>query len=207
MGLEIARTPTVGSLSAPSIRIYSTHTLIPRPSIMDAHTTLTYGDDKTLTKIDTVISDARPARDANKLSIDSHGFTLEPQRTNLKTHEFFDKKTGIVERVYYTEMKRAIKKATGCDEVEILEHIVRDAGAADPRGKKNPFAGGGNGINGYAGVVHTDFRADRAHELARSKGSGLLDQRRFMIVNTWRNISDEHLIYNNTLALCDATTV
>ena len=120
---------------------------------MDAHTTLTYGDDKTLTKIDTVISDARPARDANKLSIDSHGFTLEPQRTNLKTHEFFDKKTGIVERVYYTEMKRAIKKATGCDEVEILEHIVRDAGAADPRGKKNPFAGA-VGINGCRRRTH-----------------------------------------------------
>ena len=28
-----------------------------------------------------------------------------------------------------------------------------------------------------------------------------------MIVDTWRNISDEHLIYNNTLALCDAKTV
>ena len=181
---------------------------------MDAHTALTYGDDKTLTKIDTVISDARPARDANKLSIDSHGFTLEPQRTNLKTHEFFDKKNGTVERVYYTEMKRAIKKATGCDEVEILEHIVRDAGAADPRGKKNPFAGGGNGINGYAGVVHTDFRADRAHELARSKGSGKKkmfssqnDRQRFMIVNTWRNISEDRPIFNNTLALCDGKTV
>merc|ERR1711998_459236 len=123
-------------------------------------------------------------------------------------------KTGLVERLYYAEMKRAIKKATGCDEVLILGHIVRDAGAADARGKKNPFAGGGNGINGYAGVVHTDFRADRAHELARSKGSGKKemfssqrDRQRFMIVNTWRNISDEHLIYNNTLALCDGKTV
>ena len=28
---------------------------------MDAHTTITYGTDKDLTKIDTVISDARPA--------------------------------------------------------------------------------------------------------------------------------------------------
>merc|ERR1711998_249518 len=123
-------------------------------------------------------------------------------------------KTGLVERLYYAEMKRAIKKATGCDEVLILGHIVRDAGAADARGKKNPFAGGGNGINGYAGVVHTDFRADRAHELARSKGSGKKemfssqrDRQRFMIVNTWRNISDTHLIYNNTLALCDGKTV
>jgi len=182
---------------------------------MDAHTSLTYGVDTALAQIDTVIADARPAREADKLSLDTHGFTLEPQRTGLKTDEFFDKaETGIVERVYYAEMKTAIKKATGCDEVLILEHIVRDAGAADTRGKKNPFAGGGNGINGYAGVVHTDFRADRARELARSKGSGKKemfssqrDRARFMIVNTWRNISDDRPIYNNTLALCDGKTV
>ena len=43
------------------------------------HTTLTYGVDTALAKIDTVISDARPAREADKLSIDTHGFTLEPQ--------------------------------------------------------------------------------------------------------------------------------
>ena len=180
----------------------------------DAHTTLTYGVDTALSRIDTVIADARPAREAKKLSLDTHGFTLEPQKTGLKTQEFFDTQTGIVERLYYTEMKRSIKKATGCDEVLILEHIVRDAGAADARGTKNPFASGGNGINGYAGVVHTDFRADRAHDLARSQGGGRKqmnssqrDRQRFMIVNTWRNISDEHLIYNNTLALCDGKTV
>ena len=28
-----------------------------------------------------------------------------------------------------------------------------------------------------------------------------------MIVNTWRNISDKQLVYNNTLALCDSKTV
>ena len=172
---------------------------------MNVHTTLTYGIDTALTEVDMVISDARPALEANQVSINTHGFTLEPHKTGLKTQEFFD--TGIVERVYYAEMKRAIKSATGCDEVFILGHIIRDAGAADSRGKKNPFAGGGNSINGYAGVVHTDFRADRAQELARSQGNGLLDQRRFIIVNTWRNISDKHLIYNNALALCDSKTV
>lgn len=170
---------------------------------MDVHATLTYGVDTALTEVDTVISNARP----HKVSIDSHGFTLETQRTGLKSRDFFDAQTDTLERVYYAEMKRAIKNATGCDEVFILGHIVRDAGAADSRGKKNPFAGGGNGINGYAGVVHTDFRAHRAQELARSQGNGLLDQRRFIIVNTWRNISDEHPVYNDALALCDSKTV
>ena len=68
---------------------------------------------------------------------------------------------------------------------------VSQGGQQDARGTKNPFAGGGNGINGYAGVVHTDFRADRARELARSKGSGKKemfssqrDRQRFMVVNT-----------------------
>lgn len=174
---------------------------------MDTRTTLTYGVDTALSEVDMVISDARPARDANQISIDTHGFTLEPHKTGLKTGDFFDTQAGAVEHTYYAEMKRAIKNAIGCEEVIILGHIIRDAGAADSRGRKDPFAGGGNAINGYAGVVHTDFRADRAQELARSHGNGLLDQRRFMIVNTWRNISDEHLIYNNALALCDSKTV
>jgi len=181
---------------------------------MDAHTKLTYGVDNKLSKIDTLIADARPAREAGKVSLESHGFTLEPQKTSLRTRDFFDVESGIVEKVYYAEMRAAVRRATGADEVLILEHIVRDAGAADTRGAKNPFASGGNGINGYAGVVHTDFRQDRAYQLARSKGSGKKefgssqrDRQRFMIVNTWRNISDEHLIYDNTLALCDGKTV
>ena len=28
-----------------------------------------------------------------------------------------------------------------------------------------------------------------------------------MLINTWRNISEEHPIYNNTLACCDQQTV
>ena len=46
----------------------------------------------------------------------------------------------------------------------VLNNIVRNAGKADKRGSDNPFAGGGNGVNGYANVVHTDFRAASARE-------------------------------------------
>ena len=45
--------------------------------MVDAHTTLTYGIDTDLKRVDTVISDARPAREANKMSLATHGFTLE----------------------------------------------------------------------------------------------------------------------------------
>ena len=89
-----------------------------------------------------------------------------------------------------------IIRLMGADDVVVLGHLARNAAEADKRGLDNPFAGGGNGVNGYVSVVHTDFRADRAHELARNQGGGRKeinssqrDRQRFMIVNTWRNIS------------------
>ena len=108
-------------------------------------------------------------------------------------------------------MKTQIKRLTKCDDVVILGHLARDAVAADRRGKDNPFAGGGNGVNGYVSVVHTDFRMEKAYELARRLSKGDADKRdrnsRFMFINAWRNVDSKDPIYNNTLACCDGKTV
>ena len=111
-----------------------------------------------------------------------------------------------VRKRYYEEMAQLIKKEYGAREVIVLNDIVRNATKADQRGSDNPFAGGGNGVNGYANVVHTDFRAAKArtklHEQPKREVHG-----KFMLVNAWRNISDHRPIYNNTLACCDQQTV
>ena len=87
----------------------------------------------------------------------------------------------------FTVPEELIKRAYGAKTVVVLNDIVRNAGKADRRGNANPFAGGGNGVNGYANVVHTDFRAAKAVEK--------FDQRpkrrqyphgKYMLINTWR---------------------
>ena len=83
----------------------------------DAHTTLNYGVDGHIAAVDTVIWDARAARKADKLNLQTHGFTLETHRTGLKDHQFF--KPDIVEKVCYAEMKNKIIRLTGCDDVVI----------------------------------------------------------------------------------------
>eukprot|EP00966_Prymnesium_polylepis_P145586 3362744-Prymnesium_polylepis.1 len=95
----------------------------------DAHANLKYGVDGHLADVDTVIFDARPARQAEKLNLQTHGFTLEPHKTGLDDHEFFIPE--IVEKQYYVEMRTRILDLTGCDDVVILGHLARDAAAAD----------------------------------------------------------------------------
>ena len=176
----------------------------------DAHGVLTYGVDANKTDVDTVIWDARPARKAKRLNLETHGFTLEHQRTSLSEREFFQ--PHVVEKHYYDEMRDTIKALTKCDDVVILGHLARDAAAADQRGKDSPFAGGGNGVNGYVSVVHTDFRMEKAYDLANKLSKpGDVNVRdannRFMFINAWRNVSDRDPIYNNTLCCCDGKTV
>lgn len=148
----------------------------------------------------------------------------------------------FITRRYYREQEDLIKRVTGASKVIVLNNIVRNAGRADDRGSSNPFAGGGNGINGYANVVHTDFRAKRSvekfyeqlptrdssqarnYEIRKARNSQFsrfenyevpstlqpesgIHGGKWMLLNTWRNISDSNPIYNNTLACCDQQSV
>lgn len=164
--------------------------------------------------VDIVVHDARPALEAGKIKLAEQGFTLAKCPTKLSTKEFYT--PANIDRWYYREQEDLIKRMTGASTVVILNNIVRNAGKADDRGTSNPFAGGGNGVNGYANVVHTDFRARRSvqkfyeqadsHEMTRPARGGA-PHGKWMLINTWRNISDSNPIYNNTLACCDQQTV
>jgi len=163
--------------------------------------------------VDVVVHDARPALKAGQISLALQGFTLAQWPTQLRTKQFYNPDT--VKRIYYKEQEELLKQQTGATQVVILNDIVRNAGKADKRGNDNPFAGGGNGVNGYANVVHTDFRARRSvqkfyeqpnhREMIRTGGDG--PKGKYMMINTWRNISEDHPIWNNTLACCDQQTV
>merc|ERR1740138_1590765 len=162
--------------------------------------------------VNIVVHDGRPALRAGRISLAQQGFTLARCHTDLSTSEFYTPE-NITDR-YYREQEDLIKRQTGASHVIILNNIVRNAGRADDRGTSNPFAGGG--VNGYANVVHTDFRARRSvqkffeqpqsQRMTRPVAAGV-PHGKWMLLNTWRNISDTNPIYNNTLACCDQQTV
>ncbi len=77
------------------------------------------------------IRDARPI--ADHVSLDANGFALLQHRSAVK--DFFDDEE--VRRVYYPEVERLVKQATGAYRVHIFDHTTRrrvpDAGNASRR--------------------------------------------------------------------------
>jgi hypothetical protein len=75
----------------------------------------------------------RSARDIiNDLSLDKQGFQVLRQETAVA--DFYDQ--DEVKRVYYPEVERLLKGATGADRVVIFDHQVRNVELAQ-RGEKN----------------------------------------------------------------------
>jgi len=162
--------------------------------------------------VDVVVKDGRPALRAGKIKLAEQGFTLKQCPTRLSANDFYTERD--IKTRYYKEQEELIKRELGASHVVVLNHIIRNAVKADDRGTTNPFAGGG--INGYANVVHTDFRARRSVEkfYEQPNSRAMTDKRiggvphgKYMLINTWRNISERNPIYNNTLACCDQQTV
>ena len=65
------------------------------------------------------IHDARPV--AGAVSLDANGFALVNHRSAVR--DFFDDEE--VRRVYYPEVERVLKQATGAYRVHIFDHTVR----------------------------------------------------------------------------------
>src|SRR5262252_6180370 len=76
------------------------------------------------------IHDARPV--AGQVSLDANGFALLGHASAVR--DFFDDEE--VKRVYYPEVERLVKQATGADRVHIFDHTTRRrvVGAADRKG-------------------------------------------------------------------------
>jgi peptidoglycan hydrolase-like protein with peptidoglycan-binding domain len=154
-----------------------------------------------------LIRDARPLQEQGQLSLDSNGFSLTQQETLLCPDDFYFNR-GLVQTVYYAETEELIKRELGADRVFVLAHQVRNSGRAAGVGTDlNAFAEGSN-VASYASVIHTDFTGSKsAEKFYRAAGIPEGVKVRFVLLNTWRNISENDPVYNNALACCDASSI
>jgi hypothetical protein len=183
----------------------------PAASPLDVPATINYTrshSDPASVAVPTTIRDARPLTASNTLTLETHGFTLVPHETSLKTADFYDSSENgkfMREQVYYSEISSLIESVTGADKVFVLADQVRNNSKKDGT-KLNAFAGGQ--VAGYAGVVHSDYcGANAVKKFYRANGIPDGIKVRYMLINTWRNISDSAHIHNNTLACVDTTSV
>jgi hypothetical protein len=140
------------------------------------------------------VHDVRPV--LSQVSLDRQGFDLIRFDTAVRGFDDDDE----VKAVYYPEVERAMKEATGADRVFIFDHTIRRRipGAKDDRtGPRQPAS--------RVHVDHTvtsgpqrvrDFLPDEADELLRG---------RVQIINLWRPIRGP--VRDLPLAVCDASTV
>jgi len=156
----------------------------------------------------------------DELTLDDASFELVDCPTALSTEDFYalqdmsHPKCDELKEKYYKEVADFVKRTVGCDEVVVFHHQVRSSK-------------GGNGVQPYAGgVPHTDSSPVSADELAMQMMSmsepneGHDDKndedaeepnnskkyKRYMYLNLWRNISDDHPIENDHLAVLDERT-
>jgi hypothetical protein len=141
-----------------------------------------------------------PIRDARQvasvLSLDIQGFRLINHETAVE--DFYDQEE--VKSVYYPEVERLLKEATGAEKVVIFDHQVRNIALAK-RGEKN--------AREYGKAVHNDYTAKsgprrvRDHLPAEEAEQRL--KHRFAEINVWRPIRGP--IESTSLALCDARSI
>jgi hypothetical protein len=140
------------------------------------------------------IHDARPI--ADRISLDATGFALVKHASAVR--DFFDEEE--VRRVYYPEVERILKEATGAYRVHIFDHTTRRRvpGAEDR----------GGGPRQPVQRVHIDHTArsgpQRVRDLLPDEADELL-KGRVQVINVWRPTKGPLL--DSPLAVCDATTV
>jgi hypothetical protein len=140
------------------------------------------------------IHDARPI--AGSASLDANGFALVRHKSAVR--DFFDDEE--VRRVYYPEVERIMKQATGAYRVHIFDHTTRrrvpDA-EAQPDAPRQPVR-----------RVHIDHTArsgpQRVRDLLPDEAEELL-KGRVQVINLWRPIRGP--VQDSPLAVCDATTI
>jgi hypothetical protein len=140
------------------------------------------------------VHDGRPLLGA--LSLDRQGFEVRQHSTTVK--DFYDPEE--VSRLYYPEIERLLKEATGASKVVIFDHQVRNILLAQRRERN---------AREYGKVVHNDYtvksgpRRVRDH-LPPAEADELL-QHRFAEINVWRPIRGP--VESFPLAVCDARSI
>jgi hypothetical protein len=140
------------------------------------------------------IRDARPV--LSQVSLDREGFDLI--RFETAVTDFDDDET--VKAIYYPQVERAVKAATGADRVVIFDHTVRRhiPGTKDDRvGPRQPVP-----------RIHVDHTVKSGPQRVRvhlpDEAEDLLRDR-VQIINLWRPIRGP--VRDFPLAVCDASTV
>ncbi|TWT09462.1 CmcJ/NvfI family oxidoreductase [Reyranella sp. CPCC 100927] len=141
------------------------------------------------------IHDLRPIADS--ISLDSNGFALVQHQSAVS--DFYD--DAEVRRVYYPEVERVIKEATGADRVYVFDHVVRrHVPKAEDRAVDAPRQ--------PAWRVHIDHTVrsgpQRARDLLPDDADELL-RGRVQVINLWRPIRGP--LQDAPLAVCDATSI
>jgi hypothetical protein len=139
------------------------------------------------------IYDGRPL--IEELSLDKQGLALRRHETAVSN--FYD--AAQVCSIYYAEVERLLKEATGAARALAFEHDVRCVARAN-RGEA--------GVREPVRVVHDDYTEKSAPERVRRYLPGEADallRHRFAVINVWRPIRGPVLA--NPLTVCDARTV
>jgi hypothetical protein len=149
---------------------------------------LNYGDGRSRS---IAIHDARAI--AGQLSLDREGFVLRHHETAVTN--FYD--AAQVRAIYYPEVERLLRSATGAARAVAFEHDVRCA----------PRQGVGE-VRGPVRVIHDDYTETSSPERVRlylPEEAETLLSRRYAVINVWRSIKGT--VRDTPLAVCDAQSL
>ena len=129
------------------------------------------------------------------LSLDGNGFVLVRHPTAMR--DFFD--ADELKRVYYPEMERLVRDASGAKRAVMFDHTLRsgDEGEREARLIREPVLNAHNDYTEWSGP-------QRVRDLLPQEADHLLKSR-FAIIQVWRAINQP--IRTNPLALADARSV
>ncbi len=133
---------------------------------------------------------------ARDLSLDDQGFVLT--RHVSAVADFYD--DDEVRAVYYPEIERLVKQATGATKVVIFDHTKRIDGPTNADGKAGP-----TGVR----QVHNDYTVksgpQRVRDLLEADEAEQRLQGRFAQINVWRPITGP--VERAPLALVDSQSI
>jgi len=139
------------------------------------------------------ILDGRALRD--RITLDREGFALANHETGVA--DFYNPEE--VRRVYYPEVERLVKEATGAARVVVFDHNVR----CRPMAKR-----GDAGVREPVKFAHNDYTLksgpQRVRDLLPDEAGELLNHR-YAIINVWRPIRGP--VKESPLAVCDARSM
>jgi hypothetical protein len=140
------------------------------------------------------IHDARPI--SRELSLDREGFVLVRNRTAVAN--FYDE--NEVRAVYYPEVERLVKQATGAVKVVVFAHDVRS---------REKSKAGVAGVREPVGPVHNDYTPksgpEFVHQLLEPAEAKERLANRFAELNIWRPIRGP--VQSTPLAVCDSRSI